>query len=464
MRRPFFSTVRDERGAILIQVAVAMVGLLSFTALVADYGVMWTSRRQAQNAADAAALAGAISLAFDDPVDFGRARISAAKTGIQTSVFGIAPNIDPAADISFPACPPGTPGLADTCVRANVYRNDVKDPLPTFFARLFGRTEQGVQATATAQILTGNATDCMKPWAVMDKWEEHVKCDNYNGNGCQSGWINNYPNAWTTDDDFDKYQLSGQGGLDPTIPSPTPGPDVYVPPTTDDPGTGFQPFLSDGVTPGPDYGRLLQLKLGGGDPQLSSGWFKALDLDCSENPDCPGDSGSNQYGFNINHCVAKVYKIGDTIPVETGNMTGMTGKGTYDGTNGQNASMGIAQLDPDATWNNTTKTIENSCAPGVCADGKWYAQSPRIVPVPLVNVDAYLGANPNGNGGSVTIVNLFGFFIITPDQAAAAGFNVGNGNANDVVYGAMVTIPGLTEGPSTVPITSAFLRQVVLVR
>ena len=35
-----------------------------------DYGVMWSSRRQAQNAADAAALAGAISLAYDDPDDF----------------------------------------------------------------------------------------------------------------------------------------------------------------------------------------------------------------------------------------------------------------------------------------------------------------------------------------------------------------------------------------------------------
>jgi len=54
---------RSERGAVLIHVGVAMIGLLGFCALSVDYGVMWTARRQAQNSADAAALAGAVSLA-----------------------------------------------------------------------------------------------------------------------------------------------------------------------------------------------------------------------------------------------------------------------------------------------------------------------------------------------------------------------------------------------------------------
>jgi hypothetical protein len=79
-------------------------------------------------------------------------------------------------------------------------------------------------------------------------------------------------------------------------------------------------------------------------------------------------------------------------------------------------------------------------------------------------MDAYLSANPTGTGGSVTITNIFGFFIILPDQAATLGFDVGNGNTGDVVYGAMITIPGITKGTSTVPTSSAFLRQVILVR
>ena len=60
------TSIRSERGAILIQVALSMVVLTAFSAFVIDYGVMWVGRRQAQNAADAGALAGAIALAFDD--------------------------------------------------------------------------------------------------------------------------------------------------------------------------------------------------------------------------------------------------------------------------------------------------------------------------------------------------------------------------------------------------------------
>ena len=50
----------------LIQVAVALLGLIALSAFVFDYGVMWVSRGQAQNSADAGALAGAVALAFDN--------------------------------------------------------------------------------------------------------------------------------------------------------------------------------------------------------------------------------------------------------------------------------------------------------------------------------------------------------------------------------------------------------------
>src|SRR5206468_4796273 len=55
-----------ERGAILIQVAISIMALTAFSAFVVDYGVLWVARGQAQNAADAGALAGAIALAYDD--------------------------------------------------------------------------------------------------------------------------------------------------------------------------------------------------------------------------------------------------------------------------------------------------------------------------------------------------------------------------------------------------------------
>ena len=57
--------MRNEQGAITIHVAIALIALLAFSSFVIDYGVLWVSRRQAQNAADAGALAGAVSLIRD---------------------------------------------------------------------------------------------------------------------------------------------------------------------------------------------------------------------------------------------------------------------------------------------------------------------------------------------------------------------------------------------------------------
>ena len=58
--------VSDERGAVLVQVAIAILVLTAMATFVVDHGVLWVSRGQAQNAADAGALSGAIARAYDD--------------------------------------------------------------------------------------------------------------------------------------------------------------------------------------------------------------------------------------------------------------------------------------------------------------------------------------------------------------------------------------------------------------
>src|SRR5687768_6016423 len=63
MRRP--PNRQSQRGAIIIHVAIALMALLVFTSFVMDYGVMWVSRRQAQNVVDSAALAGALASIYD---------------------------------------------------------------------------------------------------------------------------------------------------------------------------------------------------------------------------------------------------------------------------------------------------------------------------------------------------------------------------------------------------------------
>jgi len=414
----------QERGAVLVHTAIAMLTLMAFSALVIDYGAFWVSRGQAQNAADAAALAGALSLAFDDPNDIARAQAAAAATGTANKVWGAAPSILPASDVLLVTCPPGAPGLPDTCLRANVYRSVARsNALPTYFAQIVGLTTQDVRATATAQILTGNATECLKPWAVADKWAEH--------------WENGAPNSgpWTPNSNFDKYKKQGnQYLLDPSVTTP----DVYVAPTATDPGTGFTPFDAHGAQTS-DYGLQMTLKIGSSENRISAGWFLALDL---MKADGSTGSGGSDYRANISGCSGHTYAIGDTIDVETGNMVGPTKQGVDD----------LTAKDPGATWNTSTQSITGSCAPGVCADGQYYTHSPRTVPVALFNIDSFFAGSPNGKT-TVTLTNIMGFFV---EGMGGAG--------NKDVVGRLVEIPGLTKGTSSVTATAAFLRKVMLVR
>ncbi|MCL1594204.1 MAG: pilus assembly protein TadG-related protein [Actinomycetia bacterium] len=56
----------DEGGAVLVMVALSMVMLFGFLAIVVDFGRVYTERRELQNGADAAALAVARDCAFGD--------------------------------------------------------------------------------------------------------------------------------------------------------------------------------------------------------------------------------------------------------------------------------------------------------------------------------------------------------------------------------------------------------------
>ncbi|MDI6872305.1 MAG: pilus assembly protein TadG-related protein [Bacillota bacterium] len=52
----------DERGQIIVLVAILMLGLVAVVGLVTDGGLVFSQRRDLQNAADAAALAGAMQI------------------------------------------------------------------------------------------------------------------------------------------------------------------------------------------------------------------------------------------------------------------------------------------------------------------------------------------------------------------------------------------------------------------
>jgi hypothetical protein len=442
---------RGERGSVLVQVGVAMIVLIALIAFVADYGLMWVSRRQAQNSADAGALAGAVALGYDDFADrsdTGAAKLSAHKFALGNGVAGEAPDVQIDTDVYFYDDDPSKfPAECsdDTCIRVDVYRNQERsNPLPVWFGQLVGLTDQGVRATAIARASFGNASDCLKPWAVVDKWDEN--------------WEDGAANAlsWedTTEPNYDRYDKDGE--LDPSILTP----DVYTPPSVtyngDTPdwstyqaGTGFHPYdFSGGEVQGytPDYGRQISLKQGdAGDWNFGAGWFMRLNLaplDTDEDgTPCTGQ-GAKCYEQQLEGCVGITYKIGDDLELDNanGSATGPTRDGVE----------AIIAKDSDAIW---VADPDGPLGPEVGYVDNCSNPCPRIVAVPLVNPDLLMQSFKNGNT-TVPIANIAGFFVESIS---------GNGT-NQVVVGRLVTIPSLKTAadPGTAP--STFMRFISLVR
>jgi hypothetical protein len=450
------SKMSSERGAILIHVAVASVVLIAFSMFVIDYGVMWVSRGQAQNAADSGALAGAVALGFDDfgnRNDDGPAKQAALRFALNNGVFGESPDVDVETDVIFydddPAKFPDE-CADDTCIRVDVYRNqDRLNPLPMMFGQLVGLNEQGVRATAIARAAFGSATNCLKPWAVIDKWEEHWE----NGAPATRTWDQNSDET-ADGPEFDKYLDSGgdQGELDPDITDP----DVYQPPSVEYnedgtmdldtyvPGTGFHPFNPDRSYTS-DYGRRMVLKVGSdGDFQFGSGWFMALALQDS--------TGGSDYRQNILGCPGITYQIGDELEISTepGEKVGPTRQGV-EGGGSVDVEDSLVGRDPDAYWDPDIGPIgpDGTHLGGVA--GSAFETSPRIVAIPLVNPELVVEANKGGRT-TVPIANIAGFFVEGMDSD-------GKG-----VVGYLVTLPGLLSAGTGSATPSSFLVNISLVR
>jgi Putative Flp pilus-assembly TadE/G-like len=411
------STMSSERGAILIHVAMATLVLIGVLTFVVDYGVMWVGRRQAQNAADAGALAGAVAMAFDadgwtDRSETGPARLAARQLAISHGVWGQVPDVNIATDVFFtgqPAdmCPPDPDGNTP-CIRVDVYRNQQRgNALPALFGLAVGLTEQGVRATATARVAIANASNCLKPWAIPDKWlDRHDVTPVID------------TDQWTPDDEFETQTCQGQTCI------PLDPPDLYTRPTENDPGTGF--------TVAADLGMKLTLKHGSPQDSIAPGVFYPVRI-----PRYDGESkGGDDYRENIASCNGVPIEILDTLETENGNMIGPTKQGVDD----------LIALDPKAEWDPNSMSVINSCAQSAtpCA-----ASSPRIVAIPIFDTAEYYAGKMTGST-TLTVVNILGFFI---DDV----------QGNDVV-GYLTEAPGLNTGNGGIAPQAAFLAQIQLVR
>jgi hypothetical protein len=349
------SVLRDERGFSIVWVGIGFMAFFTATTLAVDLGMLMTARSQAQVAADAAALAGATALAFNDFNDHtatGPAVTSAINTGTRNLVAGAAPSITPP-DVTFP--PDAATGRNDQ-VQVTAYRTTARgNAVSTMIAAIYGVNSADVSATATAVAWPADAERCVMPLTIPDKWKEMQT-----------------PN-WDPTDTFDMYQTQGNKQ---NTGAPLANPDIYIPPGQ--PGaTGYDPVADKG----------LQLVLKGNNqnkiaPSMYSPW------------DLPGSVGGSDYRTNIASCNQNLVKMGDNMTPENGNMVGPTQQGVDD----------LKAQDPNAHWDDGCK-----CLLGTKDPSGW---SPRIRVVPLYDPSVYASGQQTGKSGpQLTVVNYLGFFI-----------------------------------------------------
>lgn len=338
---------RDERGMSFVYVGMGFMGFLAASTLAIDVGMFMTGRSQAQNSADAGALAGATALlqnSFDDRSPGGPAVQSAINTSLANKVIAGDVSVQPP-DVTFPNDPSGQP----TRVRVQVYRTAQRgNAIPTLMGSLFGVQTVNITAVATAEASPANAETCVLPFTIPDKWTEN-----------QTG-------PWDPNDTFDMYDKKGKL-LDP--------PDKYVPPGEDG-YTGYNAMT--------DKGTELVLKANNSS-NVTASWYNPWDL--------PGSVGASDYRDNIDGCNPAVIPMPfDAVP-ETGNMVGPTSQGMQD----------LIDKDPTASWDFSTNSVHHST--------EYPTHSPREVVIPVYDPVVFADGQQHGKGIQLHFVNFIGFFI-----------------------------------------------------
>ena len=343
---------RDESGMSYVFVGLGLMGFLSATMLAIDVGMLMTARNQAQNSADAGALAGATALVFDsfsDRSTNGPVVRSALSGARGNNVMRETVSVEPA-DVLFPTDEFGEANR----VQVTVYRTSARgNPLSTLVARYFGVDTADISATATAEASRASGMTCVKPFTIPDKWRE----------------MQNPP--WDGNDTYDAFDNHGQ---------PLANPDIYIP--ADQPGyTGYNQESS--------RGQELVIRAGTGQNITVSFYFS---LAMPETTGGPVVTGGAEYDWNIANCNRSVMHWGDLLTTEPGNMVGPTIQGIE----------ALIARDPTAQWDTATNRVVNSSFGG--------QQSPRVFPIPLYDPIYYDEGKRNGRNADLKTANWIGFF------------------------------------------------------
>lgn len=342
---------KDERGISILYITAGFLAFFAATTLAIDVGMMTTARSQAQNAADSAALAGAIALALDDWEDRsadGPAVQATINAALENTVLGAAVDVDPA-DVTFPVAPGGEANR----VAVTVYRASARgNPLSTFIMSVFGVDTVDLAASATAHAARANAMTCVRPFTIPDKWRE-----------------NNIP----PNDTFDRYDNKGEEILNA---------DEYIPDGPEE--TSYRPEVSMNANPPGDKGRRVTLRAGTGN-NIAPSFYYSWSM-----PGGDGDIGGEYYRENIMYCNQSMIDTGYAMTQEPGDKMGETVQGI---------DALIAQ-DPTAYWDDDDEKVVSPLG-----------RSPRVFPIPLFDPDAFQLGKQNGRNATLVVAGWIGFFV-----------------------------------------------------
>jgi hypothetical protein len=320
-RRSLPHALRDDRGSVVVVVALAMTALLSMVALAVDIGMLFTARGEAQRVADSAALAGAGAFldCWDCPWSEDVAVDHAIEYGALNTVRAQGVEILPE-DV--------TVDMATHRVTVVVRRTAERgSAVATWFARVFGIEEVDVAARATAEAAPAGAAICLKPFTLPDAWDDENENGAYDPGEEYDPPVTGYGSDWRDGE-------VSNNGIDP-------------------PGTTYDD----------DFGRPLLVKEGDAAGTLVASWYFPWDI-----PQIDGQPvvGADRYRWNIANCNTSLVHLGAKYPFENGGMQGPTKQGIE----------GLIAKDADAEWDVDADSVVGS------AYQPWKA-SPRVVKIPL---------------------------------------------------------------------------------
>jgi Flp pilus assembly protein TadG len=337
---------RDESGMTYVFVGLGFMALMSATVIAIDVGMLMTARSQAQNAADAGALAGATALLYDDYDDrspSGPAVTSAIEAAQKNKVMDGMVSVTPG-DVEFLNDETGQPNRVKVTVRRTASTGNA---VPTLIAQYFGVNTVDIGATATAEASPANAMTCVKPFTIPDKW------------------IEAQTPPWSPDDTYDAFDNKSV---------PLANPDVYIPADQE----GYTGYNNEA-----NRGTRLELRADNGSKMGPSMYFSYA---------IAGVTGASAYEWNIANCNTHIMHWGELLLHEPGAIAGPTAKGIQD----------LIDKDPAAYWDESVNDIRGSKFGG--------AQSPRVFPIPLYDPIYYDSGKRAGRYADLKVANWIGYF------------------------------------------------------